>query len=109
MPNLSALKTALLTVMDEVYHFAPPQNVTGSYIVWAEDTQGDSVWADGKMVNQSIQGTVDYFTKSENDATVESIQDALNNGEISFRLNSIQREQETGYIHYEWVFEVEGF
>ena len=109
MPNLSALKTALLTVTNKTYHFTAPQNVTGSYIVWAEDTQADSVWADGKMVNQAIQGTVDYFTKSENDATVESIQDALNNGEISFRLNSIQREQETGYIHYEWVFEVEGF
>lgn len=105
--KLADVKTALLTVMGKVYHFAPPQNVTGSYIVWAEDTQSDSVWADGVMVNQAIQGTIDYFTKSENDANVQKIQDALEG--ISFRLNSIQHETETGYIHYEWVFTVEGF
>ena len=30
----------------------------------------------------------------------------MNEAEISFALNSVQREDETGYIHYEWVWEV---
>lgn len=101
---MNDLITALLSVTQKVYHYAPPQNVTGAYIVWAEDSQGGSVWADGEMVCQAIQGTVDYYTKTESDINVGKIQDALEG--ISFRLNSIQFEKETGYIHHEWVFEV---
>jgi len=105
---LTDVKTALLTVTAKVYHYTPPQTVTGSYIVWAEENQSDSVWADGEMQEQSIQGTVDYFTKTEFDPNVQKIQDALNTG-FSWRLNSIQYEDDTGYIHYEWLFEVESY
>lgn len=105
--TFTALKTALLTVTTKVYHYIPPQTVTGSYIVWAEDSQSESVWADDKMQAQTIQGTVDYFTKTENDTNVDLIQSALNDAEISFRLSSIQHEADTGYIHYEWIFEVD--
>jgi len=109
MTNLDTVKTALLTVTQKCYHYSAPQNVTGPYIVWAEDNQADSVWADGKMQEQAIEGTVDYFTKTENDSDVQSIQNALNDAGVSFRLNSIQYETDTGYIHYEWTFQVEGF
>lgn len=105
MTRLNAIKTALLTVTNKCYHFTAPQSVTGSYIVWAEDNQASSVWADGEMQNQVIEGTVDYFTKSEFDATAETIQNALN-GVCSWRLSSIQYERDTGYIHYEWVWQV---
>lgn len=103
---MNDLITALLSVTQKVYHYAPPQNVTGAYIVWAEDSQGDSVWADGVMVQQAIQGTIDYYTKTESDSKISAIQTALNDAGISFRLNSIQYEPDTGYIHHEWVFEV---
>lgn len=108
MTTLSTVKTALLTVMQKVYHFAAPQDATGDYIVWAEDNQADAVWADGQMQEQAIEGTVDYFTKTEYDTTVDTIQNSLSAGGIAWRLNSIQREADTGYIHYEWLFQVEG-
>lgn len=109
MTTLNTVKNALLTVMGKVYHYAPPQNAAGAYIVWAEDSQGDTVWADEQMREQAIQGTIDYYTKTENDPNVQSIQNALNDAGISYRLNSVQYEQDTKYIHYEWVFEAEGF
>jgi hypothetical protein len=74
--------------------------------VWAEDNQADSVWADGRMQEQTIEGTIDYFTKTENDPNVQKIQNALNDGNVSWRLNSVQYETETHYIHFEWVFQV---
>ena len=53
---------------------------------------------------------IDYFTKTEFDENVDRIQDALNAARISFYLNSVQDESGddsgSGYIHYEWVFEV---
>jgi hypothetical protein len=101
--RIDTLKNALLGVTSKCYHYAPPQNVNGAYIVWAEDNQSASVWCDNKMQAQAIEGTVDYFTKSEDDAYVDAIQAALN-GVCSWRLNSIQHEEDTGYIHYEWVW-----
>lgn len=106
MANLDVIKNALLTVTQKVSHYTAPQNVTGPYIVWAEDGQADEVWADNRMQHQVIQGTADYFTKTENDPNVGKIQDALNDV-CSWRLNSIQYEEDTGYIHYEWVWEVD--
>ena len=101
---LADIKTALLTITNNVYHF-DATGAIGSYIVWAEDGQGDSVWADGKMQNQVITGTIDYYTKTEYDANFNAIQEALNDLGISYRLNSIQYETDTKYIHYEFVFE----
>jgi len=107
MTNLEVLKNALLTVTQNVGHYEAREK-TDAYIVWAEDNQADSVWADGRMQEQAVEGTVDYFTKTENDTSVQSIQNALNDAGVSFRLNSIQYETDTGYIHYEWTFQVEG-
>ncbi len=101
--NLNIIKNALLTVTSNVGHYEVLKK-TDQYIVWAEDGQADSLWADGKMQEQVITGTVDYFTKTEYDPNVVKIQAALNEAEISFRLNSIQYEEDTKLIHYEWVW-----
>lgn len=100
---MDAIKSALLAVTENVHHFTAPQNVTGSYIVWAEDGQADAVWADGEMQEQVITGTVDYYTKAEQDGNIRKIQSALNNV-CSWRLESIQYEDQL--IHYEWVWEI---
>ena len=103
--TLQEIRGLLLTIMPNVFHyFASGQ--TGNYIVWAEDSEGDSIHADDGKTEQVIQGTIDYFTKTENDPAATQIQDKLTEKEISWRLNSVQYEQDTGYIHYEWVFEV---
>lgn len=102
---LADLKAALLTVTSKAYHF-DATGATGNYIVWAEDGQADSVWADGGMKEQAITGTIDYYSKEEYDPNFSAIQAALDGIGISYRLNSIQYETDTKYIHYEWVFEI---
>jgi len=102
---LADLKNALLTVTDKVYHF-DATGATGNYIVWAEDGQADSVWADGGMKEQTITGTIDLFTKTEYDPLFSAVQAALNDLGISYRLNSIQYEADTNFQHYEWVWEM---
>jgi hypothetical protein len=106
--TLQSLKTLLLTIGPPVFHyFATGQ--TGNYIVWAEDGEGDTVHADGQKVERALTGTIDYFTKTENDPVVQQIEDALDSDDgISWYLNSVQYEQDTGYIHFEWVWEVDG-
>lgn len=90
---------------DDVYHYTA-KNKADRYIVWAEDGEASGVQANNKKAHQAIEGTIDLFTRNEFDSWVDEIQAALNEAEISFSLNSIQYEEETDYIHYEWIFEV---
>lgn len=105
--TLRDLGLALAAVVPNCYHYQAYKQ-TDQYIVWAEDSQGDSVWADGKMQEQVIQGTVDFFTRDEYDPNFMLIQKALNDVGVSWRLNSIQYEDDTRYTHYEWVWEMAG-
>ena len=103
--KLKKIPEILKTVTDNVRHYEA-MGITDKYIVWAEDSEGSSVEGDNRKINQSIQGTIDYFTKQDFDENVDKIQAALTAACISFYLNSVQYEDETEYIHYEWVFEV---
>lgn len=103
--QLDKIKNALLTIGVPVSHYTAVKK-PDRYIVWAEDGQAEPAWADDRLIGQVIQGTVDYFTRTERDQNTSRIQNAMNEAEISFSLNSVQREDETGYIHYEWVWEV---
>ena len=74
-------------------------------MVWAED--GDNTaWADDRMMEQAITGTTDYFTRDEFDLAIDRIQDANQSLGIAWRLNSVQYEDDTELIHYEWSWEV---
>lgn len=53
-----------------------------------------------------MHGTIDYYTKEEGDLNVDKIQEVLSDRQVSFYLNSVQYEVETGFIHYEWGWEV---
>lgn len=103
--KLSDLRDLLLEVTPNVYHYsawAQPDK----YIVWAEDGEADASYADDQKIEQVLQGTIDYFTKTEYDPNFTLIQEKLNSADLTWRLNSIQHEEDTGYIHYEWVWEL---
>ncbi len=74
------------------------------YVVWAESGEENSFHADNKKVEQQLTGTVDLFTKTEFDTLADSIQEILDNEEISWRLDSVQYEEETNLIHYQWFW-----
>lgn len=73
----------------------------------ALDGAGASVWADDRMQEQALEGTVDLFTRDEGHPQMKAVQAALDRSGVSWRLNSIQYEENTGLMHYEWVFELE--
>lgn len=108
--NLKQVKNALLTVRtanDTVvpcYHYVRPANAVNGYIVWAEDGEETSFEADNLKQEQKIHGTIDYFTQKEFDEVCDNIQTALNSAGIGFRLYSVQYEDDTKLIHYEWAF-----
>lgn len=104
--KLSSLQTALVTVTSKTYHYRRPNNVQSGYIVWAEDGEDESFSANNKKGEQQIHGTIDYYTLSEWDSTVDSIQTALNGltSVTGWRLNSVLYEEDTNLIHYEWEF-----
>lgn len=105
---LNDLKNLLLTIGPPVHHYSASSQ-TDNYIVWAEDGDGNTVHADDKKAERAISGTLDYFTKIANDPVKQQIENALDSDDgLAWTLNSTQREQDTGYIHYEWVWEIDG-
>lgn len=103
--KISRVKDAMLKVTENVGHYEA-MDKTDRYIVWSEDSEADSLHGDNEKKEQVIQGTIDYFTKNDFDENVEKIQTELKNAKIPYRLNSVQYEDETGFIHYEWIWEV---
>lgn len=105
---MSTLKTALDSTKLPFAHYAWAKDAAearGDHGVYAEDGAND-LYADDIHTEKAVQGTVDYYTRDDSGAPQATIEAALNNGEIAWYLNSIQFEDDTGYIHYEWVFEV---
>lgn len=49
---------------------------------------------------------VTIFTKTEGDSLFEAVPAALEGIGAAYYLNSVQYEEDTGLLHYEWVFEV---
>lgn len=104
--RFTPLMIALGEVCAESYHYwrSAPKGVD-AYIVWAEDEESESLNADNKKQRQGIHGTIDFFTKQEFDSRIDELQEKLNTLEnYSWRLNSVQYEDETNFIHYEWDF-----
>ena len=75
------------------------------YFVWQEDGSND-LTAEGSHAERAVTGSTDFFTKQEFDPWKETFENALDNRHIAWRLNSIQHEEDTGFTHYEWIWEV---
>lgn len=87
-------------------HFAWAHAPAGDYGVYAEDDDG-AMYADNAHAERATRGTIDFFTRDASGAQKTAIESALAGVEAcAWRHNSTQYEQDTGYIHYEWTFEV---
>lgn len=94
---------AHLAVTDAVSHSLRLESER--YFVWQEDG-GNSLEADNAHAEKTVTGTTDLFTKLEFDPWRDQFEAALDDAGIAWYLNSIQYEEETGFTHYEWVWEV---
>lgn len=103
--SLEIIKKALTPLTEQVWHYTAPPRTQLPYIVWAEDG-ANHFQSDNKNVETAYTGTIDLYTKTEEDPLMELIPSALNKTGTAWYLNSVQYEEETQIIHYEWVWEV---
>lgn len=90
-------------VTDAVSHCERLQS--DRYFVWQEDSRNDLVVGD-RHAEKAVEGTTDLYTKQEFDPWADEFEEELDaDGCIAWRLNSYQYEAETGFHHYEWVWQ----
>jgi len=73
--------------------------------VYAEDNE-KALYANNAHAERVLEGTIDFYSREGTGAAKRNIEAALTLYKIPYRLNSIQYEEDTGFVHYEWVFEV---
>lgn len=103
--KLMQIGLAFAAVTDRCYHYYRTTK-TPPFIVWAESGEDTSFNADNHKTEQRIVGTVDLFTKTEYDPLADDVQATLNDLGLTWYLSSVQYEEETNLIHYEWTWGV---
>ena len=102
---LEQLKTALDATELSFAFAAWSEAPSGDYGVYTPDGAND-LEADDTHAEHAITGTVDYFTRSDGTAAKLTIEKALDTVPgLAWRLESVQYEQDSGYLHLEWAFE----
>lgn len=92
-------------VTDQVSHIT--RLSSERYFVWQEDGRND-LMADNIHAETAVTGTTDLFTKQEFDPWSAAFEAALDAIGIAWSFSSFQRESDTGFLHYEWNWEVTG-
>lgn len=107
MSQLIKIRDALTSIEGlAVYHYWHPR-LQAPYCIWAESSEGDSLWGDNHKKEQIITGAIDYFTKTDFDPMVDLIQDKLNELEcVGWTLMAVDYEDETGLIHFTWEWQI---
>lgn len=90
-------------VTDSVSHSA--RLASDRYFVWQEDGSND-LTGDNGHGETAVTGTTDLYTKQEFDPWADALGESLSSYGISWRLDNVQYEEDTGFYHYEWLWEV---
>lgn len=98
------IKSILLSVSHRVYLYTATGNTNPPYIIYGIDG-GNNLFGENSREEFVDAGYIDLFTKEADDDLVKNIPAALDVAGISFYLNSVQFEEETGLLHYEWRWE----
>lgn len=75
------------------------------YFVWQEDGDNDLAAGNGHA-ERAVTGTTDLFTTREFDPWAEALGESLSEYGIAWYISSVQFEEDTGFWHTEWVWEV---
>ena len=105
---MTEIKTALDATGLPFAHFAWQKNAVEArtdHGVYAEDDEL-ALYANNGQVERILQGTIDYYTRDDTGGPKATIETQLDAAGIMYRIESIEFEQDTGFIHYEWIFEV---
>lgn len=94
---------AHLAVTDSVSH--NERMKSDRYFVWGETGQ-DDLEASNIHAEKAVTGYTDLYTKQEFDPWKDQLEESFDANGIAWSLNSVQYEEETGFIHYEWYWSV---
>ena len=100
---LTALQATQIPFAAYAWAVAPD----ATYGVLSLDGGAGTLAGDNTIAYQAVSGSVDLYTKSTSTADAKTVQGVLNDFEgCAWRLNSVQYEDETGFIHFEWIIEL---
>ena len=60
--------------------------------------------AAGIVAEQAMNGYVDYLTRDDTGSPKATIEKAMTDAGIVWHLDTVQYENDTGYIHYTWEY-----
>lgn len=103
--TLAEFKNAIKGIHERVYRYRAVANAPLPYIVWSEDSANDLV-SNNKHIEFRFEGTVDLFTRTEDDPLIMTITEFLNSQPIAWRLDTVIFEEDTNVIHYVWIFDI---
>ena len=90
-------------VTDQVSH--AKRLSSDRYFVWQEEGADDLI-ANGRHAERGQRGTTDLYTKIEFDPWADQLGASFTRHNIAWSLVSVDYEEETGFIHYSWDWEV---
>ena len=90
-------------VTDAVSHYEKMKS--DRYFVWQEENRSALI-AEGVHAERAVRGTTDFFTKQEFDPWADALEASFDGLGVAWSLNSVQYEEQTGFIHTEWLWEV---
>ena len=99
--KLFQLGVAFSSITTKCYHYYRPVKDVPC-IIWAETGEETSFHSDNHKEEQRIIGYVHLFTKTEFDTLADSVQTTLESLGLTWSLSSVQYEDETNMIHYQW-------
>lgn len=105
MPNVQTLFDALENTKLPFAHYGWSKAPTGDYGVYGE-SGGVYLRADNQSAETATECTVDYFTRDPSGTPRATIEAALNGIQCAWYLNNVLFEDDTGFIHFEWVVEI---
>lgn len=98
--TLEALYTPFLELDCTVSHYR--RTAKPPFVVWAEDGEDEAINANNHKSEQQLTGRVDLFTLAEFDTLADDVQEILNAEDVGWTLDSVQYEEETNLIHFQW-------
>lgn len=99
--KLRQMGQAFALVTENCYHYWRPVK-TVPCLMWAESGEENSFDADNRKAEQNIVGTCDFYTRTEFDPLIDAVQACLEDLGVTWSLESVQYEEDTNLIHYEW-------
>jgi len=103
--KLRQIGVAFAQLTTYCYHYYRPVNHFPC-LIWQESGESGSFNSDNQKSEQRLIGTLDCFTKSEFDTLLDDVQTTFRSLGLTWRLDTVQYESDTGLIHYTWSWGV---